>query len=291
MSSIGGAVPASQSAGRRGMGGGGLRLRVPCGIRPARHAMVGAVARHDPLACRRRIRRRERRRLRPARCMVPPLGGTVYGAAFGRHGFRLAIAGRQGGFLPPGFCPAGMAPPIGGTVRPPDRAAQNGGGETWRHPQRDAAKDTNGRPFRDRRHGMWCRPVGRHGSLAARHDAGRKGAAFWQHGVARHGSPAGAMPPGAWPWGVPGAGRAIARPEWCCLSAALNGAGKGQHCVVLPIGSTVSRRRIRRRSCRASYRRHGVVPPIGGTVPPGNRPARRRGGGGMARPCGALRGR
>ena len=52
----------------------------------------------------------------------------MYGAAFGRHGFRLAIAGRQGGFLPPDFCPAGMAPPIGGTVRPPYWAAQNGGG-------------------------------------------------------------------------------------------------------------------------------------------------------------------
>ena len=61
------------ASGRRG----GLRLRVSCGIRPARHAKVGAVARHDPLACRRRIRRRERCRLRPARCMVPPLGGTV----------------------------------------------------------------------------------------------------------------------------------------------------------------------------------------------------------------------
>ena len=39
--------------------------------------LVRLPGRHDPLACRRRIRRRERCRLRPARCMVPPLGGTV----------------------------------------------------------------------------------------------------------------------------------------------------------------------------------------------------------------------
>ena len=35
-------------------------------------------------------------------------------------------AGREN--EPPDFCPAGMVPPIGGTVQPPDRAAQNGGG-------------------------------------------------------------------------------------------------------------------------------------------------------------------
>ena len=82
-----------------------------CRAASGRRGMQRSVrlpGRHDPLACRRRIRRRERCRLRPARCMVPPLGGTVstwqspggkgggvpaaglgssgHGAAFGRHG-------------------------------------------------------------------------------------------------------------------------------------------------------------------------------------------------------------
>ena len=53
-------APARAASGRRGMQ---RSVRLP--------------GRHDPLACRRRIRRRERCWLRPARCMVPPLGGTV----------------------------------------------------------------------------------------------------------------------------------------------------------------------------------------------------------------------
>ena len=61
----------------------------------------------------------EQYRLWLARCMVPPLGGTV--SAWQSPG------GKGGGFLPPGWGPADMAPPIGGTVQPPYWAAQNGG--------------------------------------------------------------------------------------------------------------------------------------------------------------------
>ena len=102
---------------------GGAACACACRAASGRRGMQRLVrlpGRHDPLACRRRIRRRERCRLRPARCMVPPLGGTV--SAWQSPG------GKGGGrFLPPGFCPAGMVPPIGGTVRLPYWAAQNGG--------------------------------------------------------------------------------------------------------------------------------------------------------------------
>ena len=111
-----------------------------CRAASGRRGMQRSVrlpGRHDPLACRRRIRRRERCLLSEAR----------YGAAFGRHGFRLAIAGRQGGVpaagllpgghgaanrrhctaallggskwgsgAPPEWCRLDMVPPIGGTV-------------------------------------------------------------------------------------------------------------------------------------------------------------------------------
>ena len=84
----------------------------------------------------------------PGGRVVPAMAGT-YGAGKCQHGIpppdpaasgaawrnraanrRHGIAKRQGGggFLPPGFCPAGMVPPIGGTVQPPYWAAQNGGG-------------------------------------------------------------------------------------------------------------------------------------------------------------------
>ena len=41
---------------------------------------------------------------------------------------RQSAARFRGVDWPPGFCPAGMVPPIGGTVQPPYWAAQNGGG-------------------------------------------------------------------------------------------------------------------------------------------------------------------
>ena len=57
-------------------GGAACACRAASGRRGMQRS-VRLPGRHNPLACRRRIRRRERCRLRPARCMVPPLGGTV----------------------------------------------------------------------------------------------------------------------------------------------------------------------------------------------------------------------
>ena len=102
------------------MGGGGLRLHVPCGIQPARHAKVGAVARHDPLACRRRIRRRERCRLRSARCMMPPFGGTV--SAWQSPG------GKRGGVPAAGLLPGGHGAANRRHCTAALWTAQNGGG-------------------------------------------------------------------------------------------------------------------------------------------------------------------
>ena len=138
-----------------------------CGIRPARHAKVGAVARHDPLACRRRIRRRERCRLRPARCMVPPLGGTVSawqlpggkGGSCRRAGVRRAWRRQSaalysrpigrlkiGGGAPPEWCrQTRYRQSTARSTVPPNGAAQNrlakarlktGGGPAARRPDR-----------------------------------------------------------------------------------------------------------------------------------------------------------
>ena len=247
-----------------------------CGIRPARHAKVGAVARHDPLACRRRIRRRERCRLRPAWCMVPPLGGTV--SAWQLPG------GRGGGFLPPGFCPAGMAPPIGGTVQPPDRAAQWGGvaPAEWR-----VQRTPNGVLSLPGLGRAGLRPAITGRRAVRRNSAGYHAGRGWRWTAGRTRPPPGlrrrhACTPGRWPRRVwcllERCRRWAARfraadgwQEWCCLSAALAGrpaiAGRqGGGAVTWRVAGGLGRRRgdeweaVSRYPAGAVPRRAGAVP-------------------------------
>ena len=188
-------APARAASGRRGMQ---RSVRLP--------------GRHDPLACRRRIRRRERCRLRPAWCMVPPLGGTVSAwqlpggrggscrragvrrawrrqsaALYSRPIGRLKIGGRS---APPEWCrQTRYRQSPARRLVPPNGAAQNrlakarlktGGGPAARRPDRAGGMvPPIGGTVRCRaiaRHRVWCRPIGRHGEwclqLQARYGAG-----------------------------------------------------------------------------------------------------------------------
>ena len=93
-----------------------------CRAASGRRGMQRSVqlpGRHDPLACRRRIRRRERCRLRPARCMVPPLGGTVPGG--------MVLLGGKGGGVPA----AGLLPGGYGAANRWHCTAARQGGSKW----------------------------------------------------------------------------------------------------------------------------------------------------------------
>ena len=112
-----------------------------CRAASGRRGMQRSVrlpGRHDPLACRRRIRRRERCRLRPARHLVPAKAGTVWRRPTGRRktawqrpGSKPAAALLPAGPIgPAGWCrqsaARGMVPPdwaVRGMV-PPDWAAR-----------------------------------------------------------------------------------------------------------------------------------------------------------------------
>ena len=161
---------------------GGAACACTCRAASGRRGMQRSVrlpGRHDPLACRRRIRRRERCRLRPARCMVPPLGGTV--SAWQSPG------GRGVGVPAAGLLPGGH-----GAANRRHCTAALLGGSKWggRSTRRMAgAKDAEWRPF-------IARPIVRAGLRPA--IAGRR--AVRRNSAGRHAGRAvrRQWPPGVW---------------------------------------------------------------------------------------------